>query len=231
MKFVKTSPFGALEEIREGRPHFGVDYAMEEGTPLGAVMNGIVKKVADYGDTNAGKTVMLELEDGNMAIYGHLSEFAVKEGDIVEQGQLIGLSGNSGFSTGPHLHFAIKENGEFINPSEYEPILMEVAGKGSWLDTLGNTLKGPFVHGKEAIEGKSSVMSNFGQWLADWIGGGLKEFGLLLCEWSPEIITGGVIVCASTMMVAPMLGQKTGLWFGRMVGVLWVGIMWRVMLP
>lgn len=117
MKFVITSPFQAHESFRSS-PHTGIDIRMEEGTPLSAIQDGIIK-IMDYGDANAGKTIFLEMEDGTTAIYGHLSEFIVNSGDKVQAGDLIGYSGNTGFSTGEHLHFAIKEGGTFVDPSNY----------------------------------------------------------------------------------------------------------------
>ena len=124
MKFVITSPFGARESFRT-KPHTGIDIRMEDGTPLAAIKDGVIK-LADYGDKNAGKTVFLEMEDGKTAIYGHLSEFAVKDGQKVSEGQIIGYSGNTGFSTGEHLHFAIKDGATFIEPAPYLEMVDQV---------------------------------------------------------------------------------------------------------
>ena len=117
MKFIITSPFGAKESFRN-HAHNGIDIRMEEGTPLSAIQDGVIK-LADYGDANAGKTIFLEMSDGTTAIYGHLSEFIAKTGDKVRTGDLIGYSGNTGFSTGEHLHFAIKDNGAFVDPTPF----------------------------------------------------------------------------------------------------------------
>lgn len=112
-----TSKFLDKESFRSV-PHNGYDFAMEKGETLRSIKEGIVR-VVDYGDRLSGKTVLVEWEDGKTAVYGHLSEFAVKNGQHVNVGDILGYAGSTGFSTGNHLHFAIKEGGKFINPSPY----------------------------------------------------------------------------------------------------------------
>ena len=118
MKFRVTSPYGAWEEIRE-HPHTGIDLAMPEGTPLRSIADAVVERVVDYGSYNIGKGVILRLPDGKEVIYGHMSKVTVYPGQHVSGGQLIGYSGNTGHSTGPHLHFGMKEDGHFIDPTPY----------------------------------------------------------------------------------------------------------------
>lgn len=117
MKYRITSGFGDVEKFRS-RPHTGVDFQMNTGEPLRAIKSGIAH-VKDYGDSNAGKTVIIESNDGHNYIFGHLSKFNVQEGQLIKQGDLIGFSGNSGFSTGSHLHFGVREGNHFIDPSPY----------------------------------------------------------------------------------------------------------------
>lgn len=114
-----TSKFGDQESFRKS-PHKGYDFSMKEGEPLYSIRDGTLR-IEDYGDTNAGKCVLVTWEDGKTAIYGHLSKFAegLKTGDVVEKGQLIGYVGNTGHSYGSHLHFGLKEGGRYINPSPY----------------------------------------------------------------------------------------------------------------
>lgn len=114
---IVTSPYGAMEEGLRTAPHTGIDYAVPEGTELHAPVDGIVTAVRDYGDVNLGKAVFVKMEDGNQYVLGHLSEVKVEVGDMVETGDLIALSGNTGNSTGPHLHFgAYNEVGQPIDP-------------------------------------------------------------------------------------------------------------------
>lgn len=114
-----TSKFGQQEAFRKA-PHSGIDISAKEGEPLYSIKQGTIR-MEDYGNVNAGKTVFVQWEDGKVSIYGHLSKFAenLKDGDVVQKGQLIGYAGNTGHSTGSHLHFAVKENGRAIDPSPY----------------------------------------------------------------------------------------------------------------
>lgn len=132
MKFVRTSPFGELSQVHP-RPHSGIDLAMPMDTPLRSVVNGVVEKVVDYGNVNLGKGVIITSEDGKRIIYGHMNDIDVKAGDKINYGDLIGHSGNTGHSTGPHLHFAVKEGQTPINPKDYEDDLQEICGK--WIHT------------------------------------------------------------------------------------------------
>lgn len=113
--FTITSHFGP----RGGGHHNGIDIGMPTGTPLYASKAGkVLKAGVDSAGINSGggKIVMLSHQDGSSTNYFHLSDWKVKTGETVRQGQIIGLSGNTGRSSGPHLHFEIKENGKFKNP-------------------------------------------------------------------------------------------------------------------
>lgn len=112
-----TSEFGSTESFRV-RSHTGIDFSMEEGTPLRSIRNGVVEQITNYTG-NIGKGVLVKWEDGKVAIYGHMSQINVSEGERVKVGDLLGYSGNTGDSTGAHLHFGLKENGHFIDPSPY----------------------------------------------------------------------------------------------------------------
>jgi Peptidase family M23 len=126
MKFRVTSPFGSLEEFRSN-PHTGIDFAMQEGTPIRAIADGVIH-LKDFGDVNAGKTVLLEMNDGTTAIFGHLKDFAVKDGQRVSANDLLAHSGSSGHSTGPHLHFGLKDQaGRFLDPSSYQSDIQNMA--------------------------------------------------------------------------------------------------------
>jgi hypothetical protein len=91
---------------------------MNKGEPIRSIKDGVVT-VKDFGDRLSGKTVYVQWEDGRTSVYGHLSDITVKTGQHVDAGDLVGHAGSTGFSTGNHLHFALKENGHFIDPSSY----------------------------------------------------------------------------------------------------------------
>ena len=104
--------------------HPGIDIAVAEGTPVLATASG---KVIFAGvDSTYGQTVILEHDNGIATLYGHNSELLVEEGKEVLVGGRIAMSGNTGKSTAPHLHYEIRENNEPVNPlkynSEYEGI-------------------------------------------------------------------------------------------------------------
>lgn len=117
MTYKITSLFQQQESFRI-KPHSGIDFKMEVGEPIRSIKEGIVT-IKDFGNVNAGKTVFVKWSDGKVAIHGHLNDFAVQNGQVVKAGDLLGHAGNTGFSTGSHLHFGIKEGGRFIDPSPY----------------------------------------------------------------------------------------------------------------
>jgi RHS repeat-associated protein len=113
-----TSPFGlGVNPLTGGdRMHRGVDIGVPEGTNVKAALSGKVTKV-DF-DNVYGNYIEIEHSNGYSTKYGHLADdsITVKKGDSVSTGDQIGLSGNTGGSTGPHLHFEIKHNDTLIDP-------------------------------------------------------------------------------------------------------------------
>ena len=114
-----TSPFGYRTPPTGGASsyHQGVDLAGPEGTPIYAARSGRVT-IAGWGNA-AGYYVTINHLDGFSSIYMHLSSYCVSSGATVSQGQLIGYMGNTGVSTGSHLHFGIAYNGAYVNPAAY----------------------------------------------------------------------------------------------------------------
>lgn len=96
------------------RPHSGIDYAAPMGTPVYSVASGIVIDAGWMG--GAGRAVRVRHPNGWITSYSHLSSIAVKRGEQVRQGQMLGRVGSSGHSTGPHLDYRIKINGQFVDP-------------------------------------------------------------------------------------------------------------------
>jgi murein DD-endopeptidase MepM/ murein hydrolase activator NlpD len=95
--------------------HLGLDYGVPAGTAVHAVNHGAVLLARPL--FFEGNCVVLDHGQGLLSLYLHLSEFRVKEGDEVDPGQVIGLSGGSGRATGPHLHLAIRWQGVYLNPA------------------------------------------------------------------------------------------------------------------
>ena len=94
-------------------PHYGTDFAMPTGSPVAAPADGVVRRVT-HG-LLAGNYVVLDHGNGYRTRYMHLSKVRVHPGDTVRQGQVIALSGNTGRSTGPHLHYELRMNGRPVN--------------------------------------------------------------------------------------------------------------------
>ncbi|MBI9066801.1 MAG: peptidoglycan DD-metalloendopeptidase family protein [Salinivirgaceae bacterium] len=98
--------------------HKGFDLKAKTGTEIIAAAEGKIVKVRP-SDEGYGNLIAIEHENNMLTLYAHLSEFKVAVGDIVKQGDIIGLVGNTGMSTGPHLHFEIRKDGEKVNPADY----------------------------------------------------------------------------------------------------------------
>jgi murein DD-endopeptidase MepM/ murein hydrolase activator NlpD len=104
------------------RAHLGIDYAAPTGTPVWAAAGGVITHRGDAG--GAGNMVLLKHDGGIETAYMHLSKFAdgQKVGQRVAAKTVIGYVGATGLATGPHLHFGVKQNGEFIDPTKLAPI-------------------------------------------------------------------------------------------------------------
>ncbi|NJR20490.1 MAG: M23 family metallopeptidase [Hyphomonadaceae bacterium] len=111
-----TSGFGNRRHPVLGytRMHAGVDFGAPIGTPVYAAGDGVVTRVGVMG--GYGNVIDIQHDGTWSTRYAHLSRMPVRVGDRVTQGQVIALSGNTGRSTGPHLHYEIRRNGQPINP-------------------------------------------------------------------------------------------------------------------
>ena len=122
-------------------PHYGVDFAAPIGTPVVAVADGTVSKAGWYGSN--GRLVRIHHDGTYDSAYAHLAriEIGVTPGARIRQGEVIGYVGSSGLSTGPHLHFAMYRDGEYVDPLKvspgYKPTLAGVS-KTAFQLALGN---------------------------------------------------------------------------------------------
>ena len=96
--------------------HDGVDIAVAVGTDVVAVKSGTVTEVRT--SATYGKLLKYETEDGYEVMYAHLSKVLVEKGEEIRQGQVVAKSGNTGLSTGPHLHYSLWRKGELLDPME-----------------------------------------------------------------------------------------------------------------
>ena len=119
---VVTSEFGNRRDpfTGERRGHSGMDLAVPTGTSVRAALPGTVT-VSTYNQGGYGYYVMIDHGNGLSTLYGHNSQLLARVGQTVEAGDVIALSGSTGRSTGPHLHFEVRINGERTNPRSYLP--------------------------------------------------------------------------------------------------------------
>lgn len=111
-----TSSFGNRMMNGKEQHHAGVDIAVPENTPITSTQGGKVTFAGALG--GYGNAIEIQHDNGYKSLYGHLNSISVKQGDTVTKGQQIGLSGSTGKSTGPHLHFELTDSsGKKINPA------------------------------------------------------------------------------------------------------------------
>lgn len=118
-KLYITSHFGKRKDPFHGKAafHSGIDFRCTVGTPVYSVKEG--KAVFCGFSGNYGRLIIIQHGKTYTSYYGHLSKIVVKVGNSVNKGQVIGFSGNTGRSTGPHLHFEIRKSGRPVNPLYY----------------------------------------------------------------------------------------------------------------
>ena len=172
--FPVTQTFG--EKITDPAGHTGIDYALYLGTPVLAAMDGRVIRVSHLA-TGYGIHVLLEHDGGLQTVYAHLSSVSVSIGALVSEGQEIGRSGNTGNSTGAHLHF---EFGKAVDPEDYlkkpgtalsgncrvaVPELYVRSGPGTEYAIVGSLKRGERVSGENRSE-TVWLQIGAGRWIA-----------------------------------------------------------------
>lgn len=119
MEGIITSYYGERKNpiLHKQENHNGLDIAVAEGTDIIAVKSGTVTEVRT--SATYGKLLKYETEDGYTVMYAHLSEILVKKGEKIKQGQVVARSGNTGLSTGPHLHYSLWKDDELLDPMDF----------------------------------------------------------------------------------------------------------------
>ena len=166
-----NSPYGR----RGGRLHAGMDFPTPSGTPMVAVSDGAIVGRTSGGP--AGNKLSLATDmAGIVAGYHHLSRFVARMGQKVSKGDVIGYSGNTGRSTGPHLHFSIKRDGSYVDPAPF----LKGAGVAGTGDGDGGGMWNPFEGLWDSL--KDKVREGVGD----------SPLGDLLFEMPKKAITGAV---------------------------------------
>lgn len=146
-----SSPFG----YRWGRPHEGVDLTIKMGDSVYCAFDGVVRMSRWY--YGYGNCVVVRHHNGMETLYGHLSNRAVKPGQMINAGQLIGLGGSTGYSTGPHLHFETRFLGKPVDPQS----IIDFKADSLKRDTLSFQSK-DFVVPKAVAPAKPAVAKRTG---------------------------------------------------------------------
>jgi hypothetical protein len=225
-----SAGFGSIDSVHK-IPHKGVDIAMPSGTPLRAIADGIISRVHDEGVRSFGKSVRIKLSDGTEVIYGHLSKVQVKEHAQIRAGDVIGLSGNTGNSTGPHLHLQlVSANSQLIDPT---PVVQSSWWQQITHGQMPDAWMGPLYpdgpnSDRLTTTVRDTISNPFEKWFDKWLTDKFDHFLHLFNDNSTEIITFSIVVCAAGMMISPMMGSTAGRWMGRMFVVFLLGVIWRV---
>jgi hypothetical protein len=197
MKFQLTGKFGELSPVRNMQPHSGIDLAMDEGTTLRSVADGVVDRVFD-GTGLIGKGLSVKFPDGTRAIYGHMNEVKAHVGDHLSAGDIVGLSGNTGNSTGPHLHFGLKDaNGSVLDPTPIADKLASISG--DHLGPLGKVI----AIGTESVREKAADMT--------------AEIALGIFDALKDFLLAGTLIGSAVLIILKVAGWRDG---GRWAGVL-----------
>lgn len=142
-----STPYKKLGKWWSKGYHTGVDYAVPVGTDVLAVADGIIE------NANWGKSYGIQLVeklDGGWFIYAHLSATLVKPGDKVKAGQVIAKSGNTGNSTGPHLHAELRSGPKWSTSTDLDPYLLIGTKKASAVAKAKTKVAAPVVKKKTA---------------------------------------------------------------------------------
>lgn len=214
MKVTITSRYGEFESFRT-HPHRGIDLNFETGTEVHSVGSGVVDKVVDYGDRNLGKGVFIKQDNGETSVYGHMDDIHVHEGQHVNINDVVGHSGDTGHSTGAHLHFQqMNEQGQTVDPTDHFEYLVASSG-----NSTGNAVieyfKGFKERGMTASEG--GYYNLWGDTILPYLATEGKEFMIecfnYLTMHLPEIF-GGITIIAGGLIMLGLRVPKVASFYG-----------------
>jgi hypothetical protein len=197
MKFRLSGEYGELSPVRNWRPHTGIDLAVPENTTLRAIGEGVIDRVFD-GTGPIGKGLSIKFDDGSRAIYGHMNEVKARVGEHINEGAIVGLSGSTGHSSAPHLHFSLKDSaGNFTDPTPLAERLAELSG-----DHVGPISKLIDI-GTQGLREKAADMT--------------VEITLGILDALKDLLIGTTLVGSAVLILLKVAGWRDG---GRWAGVL-----------
>ena len=204
-----TAGFGSIDAVHK-IPHKGVDLGMPSGTELHAIADGVVSRIADFGPRSSGKTIWIKLQDGTEVMYGHLSDIKVHLHEYVHAGDVVALSGSTGFSTGPHLHLQVTNSGTLLDP-------MTQPESHGWIYNLFHKpmeISGDMA-GKAADHAADATLSYIGHFLYRLN----LDFVSILPEFSVTLICLLMAIGMITATTGKMLARSAGIYLG---GAAWI---------
>lgn len=212
MKFRLTGKFGELSPVRDFQPHQGIDLAMPEGTTLRSLADGVVDKVFS-SNTSIGKGLSVQMQDGTRTIYGHMSNVKAHVGDKINAGEVIGFSGNTGNSTGPHLHFGMKDaSGHLIDPTSHAEQLASITGDHVDPGIITALFNNPSHQGLLTKMFWGSTES-----LRDHVADMTTEILFGIFDALKDLLLGATLIGSALLIILKVAGWKDG---GRWAGVL-----------
>ncbi len=156
-----TSPFGWRSDPLQGKQRFhsGIDIGAPHGTPVYTPQDGVVIFSGTHG--GYGNVVVVQHAGDLFTLYGHNSYLMVKQGDRVGKGQMISLVGSTGRSTGPHLHFEVRQGNGYVNPLEYLNYLQGLGGysvTSSETHSVGIAASAPNAHQARMVDAQANAV-------------------------------------------------------------------------
>jgi hypothetical protein len=212
MKFRLTGKFGELSPVRDFQPHSGIDLAMPEGTTLRSIADGVVDRVYD-GSGAIGKGLSVKMPDGTRTIYGHMNEVKAHIGEHVNAGEVIGLSGNTGNSTGAHLHFGMKDaSGHVIDPTSHADKLASISG-----DHVAPGLLTSLFNNQGTQGPLTRIFYGSTETLRDHVADATTEIIFGVFDALKDLLLAGTLVGSGVLILLKVAGWRDG---GRWAGVL-----------
>lgn len=199
--FDVTSPFGIRDNpFGKGTQdeHTGIDLAKPKGSPIGAFVGGTVIwsgfGAPGTGYDGYGNAVAIKDKFGYEHMYGHLNSIAVNEGDTVNPGQIIGVQGTTGKSTGDHLHYEVRKHGygTSVDPTEY--LIQTNGGTTAPTSDIGasSTFGAPVKQDMNIFDLFGKMVENFSLVNSNLFGSDFKPFSLFDTTNSPSAVASGV---------------------------------------
>ncbi len=149
-----TCKYGTKDDLHPSG-HYAVDYGVPTGTPVKAAAAGTVVAVGSgSGSRSYGNNIEISHVDGFSTLYAHLNSSNVRVGQKVAQGEVVAQSGNTGFSSGPHLHFELRKNGSKVDPGPY---LGSGVSAGGTVNSAPKAASGSLLASNIAVSGASSA--------------------------------------------------------------------------